>query len=417
MSGQINTNTVTNVVDSGAEPIQKTGSSADVTSFDELEALTTSPKSSPKSNKKQESKPKKDDEGKKSEKEEAHKKDDEPEITPDEVEQTSEKQDAKESSKEKASKESKSDKPKDGKTEVNQSVKTYKVRNGDNEMDLRSDTKLEVIVDGKKEQVSVQELINNHSGKENWGRKFQELDKQQKTFQSSKKALEDGIQHMVELSKTDALKSLEYFYEVTGQNGRELMKQVKDQILKYAEEFAKLSPQEREKREMDDELQYQRSKVSKYEAERAREAQEAELSNRIQATQNKYNLDKQTFVSRYEELVKLKSEGHFAGEVTPETVGEYHQYVVMDETVREVLNEVNPEMEDKQGAFKDLYDVWVKNPELTKAEITAIAHNVFGAQVQKKLAAKVKKTLPRGQTQSAPAKSKSSEPLFFDDLE
>lgn len=413
-------NAGTGIESSGSEPIVKTGSSADITSFDELESVVDAPKPSPRKAIENNGSGKSEPKGKAPKKEAPKKK--EASASDEREEDGSEENDSQEEDNdnrsEKDSEQKEKSKELDKKGDGSKSSvkpKTFKVKSGDQEIELRSDTQFEVTIDGKKVPVSAQDLLNEFSGKTNWGKKYQELDTERKSFENNKKELESGINRFVELSKSDPLAAVEYACDISGMDSRKMIQEIRNQFKMAFEEYAKLSPEQRQERELQDERDYYKTKLARHEADRAKQSQMAELDKRVQATIQKHNLDRANYVARYEELKQLQAQGVFGGEITPELVGEYHQEMERGRLINEVINEF-PDIENKDSAIKDLKAIWSQDPSLTIEQLKRIAVEVYGSDAARRLSKKVQKSRPVTAT-ATPKTSKTREPLFFDDLE
>jgi len=210
------------------EPIVKTGSTADAISFDQLEAITDSkgkphqdevPKARSAIQKKDENG---DDIEKKAKKQDKELDDDEPPK----VDKT---------------------KVKDGEEDPDApKIKTLKMKNGDEDLEVPSGAKIKVKVAGKEEDVDLQTLVNEYSGKTNWGRKFQELDTERKTFQAERQDLQSGIDELFDLAvtKNQPMDAVQMLSEMLGGDGIKTVTDLRERMFKEFEEYSKLTPEQ-----------------------------------------------------------------------------------------------------------------------------------------------------------------------------
>jgi hypothetical protein len=170
----------------GSEPITKSGSSSDFTSFDDLDNMpaTKTQRAKTASQDEEDERPAK-----------AKGKADADEADGDEDAGDAKVTKAKQALDEKR----KADEAKAAKGQP----KPYRVKLGDKDVDLPADTKLQVTVDGKPAEVSLSDLASEFAGKTNWGKKYQELDTERKTFQAERQDLQTGVDKLVNLSKDD----------------------------------------------------------------------------------------------------------------------------------------------------------------------------------------------------------------------
>jgi hypothetical protein len=342
------------------EPIVKTGSSADITSFDDLERVHSAPMD-----------PRPVEAGK-TEKVDAA------------VKAGPEKKVGKEDANAKETKE------KEGK-EVLKEAKILKVRSGDKDVDLRSDSVIEVTVDGKPEKVTLEDLRNEYSGKINHRRKFQELDTERKAFHSERQELQSGIDKIVKLSKESPESAVEYLCDILGEEPRVFMNRLREQFQVQIDEYAKLSPEERAQKELQEERDYYKNRADSQKADRAREVEQQSLKARVQATQKQFEMDDETYLKVYDLMGKSGKK-----DVEPEQVGEYYAEMTREIDTKEILKGVDPEMEPEalKAAIQELKEEWELHPKLTKKQVEFIAKEMFGPKTAKKLAAKVKKAPP-----------------------
>lgn len=411
-------------------PIVKTGSSSDLTSFEDLEnidAPTPQPAKSAKESLGSGSKggKKGKDNVSKKESQEEEESEDTDSVETKSKEKKGEKRDGddKEKDQEKDSEEKIDDKVKQEQDKdksapkVDKSIKPIKFKAGDQEVDVRPDSTVEVTIDGKKESVTVKDLLSNYSGKINHHRKYQELDNERKAFHAEKQELQSGIDNILNLAKTDKLAATEFIFNALGENGREVLKELEATIVAHYEELAQLTPEERAQRKIQEEADFQKKRADRYEHENTKARQRQELDKRVKAQQEKYNLSNEQFVKRYDELIQLQKLGKLDQEITPEFVGLYHQAVERNDQITGILDEVNPGLEDKEAAFNQLRETWANNPDLTAAQMKSIALEVYGSQAAVKLAKKIQRSSGGDKKFTPQPKKPEKEPFNFDDLE
>lgn len=391
---EINENTAT-----VAEPIVKTGSSSDPTSFDDLDALTTGSK---------DFKPHSDDVPKAKSQKERKDNEHEDEKPAKKAEPKEDDQDQKKVESKGEKKEADADAPK---------VKTVKFKNGDADLEVPAEAKVTVKVNGKDEIVDVQTLVNEYSGKTNWGRKYQELDTERKTFQAERQELQSGIDELFDLAVTQnkPMDAVQLLSDMLGGDGIKTVTELRQKMFKAFEEEMKLTPEQREIRKAQEERDLLKAKLSRQNALDAKKSEQTSLAKRVDEIKTKYGMDDARFSEIYQTLKKagnVKPE-----ELTPELIGQVHERWTQMDQVDEVVAELALEGESATSAKNALLKEWAIDKSLTKAQVKAIAAQVFGGKKQgSKLADKIKRN---GQAHGAPvntAKTKH-EPITFDDLE
>jgi hypothetical protein len=321
-----------------------------------------------------------------------------------------------------AGSEEEADKP-ESKEKIKQSgtekVKTLKVRSGDKDLELRTDTAFEVTIAGKKESVPLQDLLTNYSGKVDYSRKYSEFDKDKKSFHAEKKDLEDSLNRLYDLAtkQSNPKAAIMHLAETMGADGHETWKALVQEIRKTFDASKDLTPEQIKARELEEENEYLRKKGADKAAAEKTKADEAHVSDRVTAIREQHGIDEKTFFEIYNDLKDAVKQGQLKAEkLTPEFVGEYYAETKVLHDLGKMVSEVNPELPKKNEAVQELRKIMVQNPELSMKDIREIAAETFKPKKKgpSKFVEKVKQSRSSG---SASAATQENEPLTFDDLE
>lgn len=303
---------------------------------------------------------------------------------------------------------------KDGKEEkaaAGDKPKVLKFKNGDADLDVPANAKVTVKIEGKDETFEVQDLINEFSGKTNWGRKFQELDTEKKTFQTERQELNDSIDTLFKLAVTEnkPLDAVQYLADLLGGDGIATVMNLQKQMLSVLAEDSKLSPEQLEAKQAKQRADLLQKKFDNQKQTDAKKSEQAEIAKRVEAIKTKHSIDDKRFSEVYK---ALKESGVKEADLTPELVGDVHERWHRMDEVDEIAKEL--QIED-QVSIKKLYSEYLKDLTLTKAEIKAIAQQVFGGKKSS-----LKEKIDRnngGESKPAAKESKNkNDAFFFDDL-
>lgn len=376
----------------GEAQISKSGSSADALTFDDLENLG-SDQAEPKTKIDKELKVDTDKDDKKSEK----KADDKQDKSTDNAD--SKKSGLKKSPEEQAAEAAK--------------PKVLKLKNGDADLELPLNLKVPVKIDGKEEEVDVQTLINEYSGKTNFGRKAQELDTERKTFYAEKQELNDGINTLYDfaITKKDPMSAVAYLADMLGGDGIKTVMEIQSQMFKEFEELQKLTPEQRAAKQAEDRANLLQKKLDQGKSLEAKKTEQAGIAKRVEAIKTQYSMTDDQFKQVHETLKSMVD----PKDLTPELIGQVHQRWQQQDQVDELVAELNITDDKAKGI---LLGEWYKEPKLTKAQIKAIAEQVFKPTASKSKTA-LEKKLERNGGGNSPApktQTSSNEPLTFDDL-
>lgn len=347
------------------------------TSFDDLDSIVTDLKSKPQPEKKVEAKG--DDE-------------------------------AQEGSKEDSQKESK-----DNAKKVQKALQKWKAYRGEDKMELFGDTMVELKIDGKIEQVPLDEALRTYSGNKGFEKKFSAFNLERQKFESERKSMNENVDRVYKMAveEKNPRGAIEYLAELMGADPNQVYENMRKQIESQDAEFADLSPEERRIKELERELAWQKNR----EQSRHKDAQKAKertvLQQRVDKVMTDHGLTNEQFVSLYNEL---KSSGRVnEAEITPELVGHYNAQIKRQTDISSLVEEAKLDPEDALKAGRDLFDVWTQNPKLSLDDIKEILIEVYGGKAAKNLSRKVKSAKPVNTARPTPARSR--EPVLFDDID
>ena len=291
---------------------------------------------------------------------------------------------------------------------------------GDDEMEIAAETLFKHKVDGEDVDVSLQDLLNNYSGKVSYDKKFQEFSESKKEFNSYKEVYDKDIETInsyinnfsQKLKEKDALGALSYFAEFSGMEPHTFRRQLLEQITPEVDRLAQLSPEQLENEKLIQQNEYlenqRESEVNKRQEEQSRQ----ELLNEIKNLQEAHNISDDSFRSSYQELV----EGGFDGEITPDIVAEYYVHSAAFTKSEEVLNQINPELVQNDQIVESLQKVIVENPSFDDNDLVDIVQEVYGntkKEASKSVSKKVSQSEKKQETKVSKEKVNYTS---FDDL-
>lgn len=291
-------------------------------------------------------------------------------------------------------------------------IKTVKFKVGDKEDALPMDASVEVSVRGKKEFVKISDLTAEFSGKTDWNRKYSDLNKDKQEFTKQQTVLQGYVNELYDtmIEKKDAEGAIMLLAEAMGGNPIQVVTEFKKQLMGQVEAWSQLTPEERKVKELEEQLALRQRQEDSLTKARATQKESSEVESRTLSVIEKYGMDREKFVSYYQELKgKIPDD-----KLTPERIGEYHQTLERWDALSSTLDEVGADLgEKKDGAVEELLDLWAKQPDFTVSDIKEIAAEVYGSQRSKNLARKLKKSTP---TQTAKP-AKTDDPISWDEID
>ena len=370
----------------GVEPVILSGGESPA-SWDELESVTAKPKAETKP--KPESKEKKAPEGDEKPKKETVKDD----------------------------KQSSGKDTKDGEQleKAAQPVKMLKLKSGESEVELASDTKVPVKVEGKTVEVTLQEAINRYSQQSHLDKLYKTYKGEKEAFEQERKRINGALEksHDLLVKQKDLRGFLEYFGEAMGMDADELIQGTLGKLQSEVEELQQLTPEERRIRELDRELSRfkSRKEAEKQQAEKAKSR--AAIESQMKTVMEKHGLDQAAVVKAWDDLTSL---GHKPDDITPEFIGAYTVNMRRIETIESKLKEINPELGGNPEVVEQLAKYAIQT-DATEAEIAEAIAQLYGDTPEKKLTKKIEKNMKANSQKGSKAqKNPGSDPLFFDDI-
>lgn len=291
---------------------------------------------------------------------------------------------------------------------------------GEEEMELAAETLFKHKVDGEDVDVSLQELLNNYSGKVSYDKKFQEFSESKKEFDEYKTTYDKDIDLIngyindfaEKLKSNDAMGALSYFAEFSGMEPHTFKRQLLDQLAPEIERMSLLSPEQIENERLAQENNYLQQQQESEANKRQQEQSQGELLSEIKRLQEAHSISDDEFQGAYQELV----DGNFDGEITPEIVAEYYVHSAAFSKSEAILDQVNPDLVNNDQIVESLQKVVVENPSFDDNDLLEIVQEVYGSskkQASKAVSKKVAQAAPKQATEVSKEKQSF---VSFDEL-
>ena len=291
---------------------------------------------------------------------------------------------------------------------------------GDEEMEIAAETLFQHKVDGEDVDVSLQDLLNNYSGKISYDKKFQEFSENKQEFNKYKEDYDSEINLIngyindfaTKLKNNDALGALSYFAEFAGMEPHNFRRDLLNQLAPEIERRATLSPDQIENERLAQENEYLQKQQESETTKRGREQADQELANEISRLQEAHNISDDHFNEAFYEL----RDSDFEGQITPEVVAEYYVHSKAFTEAEGVLNEVNPSLVQNDEIVESLQKVIVDNPTFDHSDLLEIVQEVYGAEKEKSSKAVSKKITQAEKKQETKVSKEKESYSSFDDL-
>jgi hypothetical protein len=308
-------------------------------------------------------------------------------------------------------------------------VKKFKVKSGEEDFELRSDSLHTVKIDGKAEKVTYQDLVNGYSGSEAVKSRFDELAKTKQEFIAERNQfiqerdiLNGTVNDLVTELKTNPAQGLATLAELGGQNGVDFSNAFFENLIPLVREWAELSEDQRAFKE--EQMRVERDKKDVERTKRDVETQKsnAEIQREIDTLKHSHSIDDQEFSEAFFELETLQKEGKFEGVITPQTVANAVVDNRLENQVVGVLEVVRPSMVEDFEAIDDILDVLTEQDPAgnwSDDDIKKIVTESFpvGDPSEDELALNKKVRSSKDKSVGRDAKQPDHEVISFDELE
>ena len=264
------------------------------------------------------------------------------------------------------------------KTDSAKVIKKLLAKIGDSELEIAPDARFKHKVDSEEVEVTLQDLLNNYSGKQSWDKKFTELDKERQSHKADLENVNKYISEFAKKSKEDPVAALEFLASEIGLDPYEYRKTLRQQLTgKYAD-YVRMEQEQRAMYEQKEELEYLRSRreseSKRIEAEQAK----MELEQKFRSIQEAHAIsdERRSFLEK--ELV----EGYKL-EANPANVLELHNSLSRLEKVEKALSSVNPEFLNDDDKIIALESLLRGNSKMTDEQLSDMAKRLYGSKVEK----------------------------------
>jgi len=300
------------------------------------------------------------------------------------------------------------------KEEVKKEIKKVKSSFDGKELDLPAEAIIKHVVDGKEVEVSVQELLNNYSGKVPWDKKYSELSKERNHFKNEVKVVENYINDFRNLvHKNDMQGALSYFAEFAGVPPLEFKKQLRSSLLPQYEQYSKMSEEQKKVLEIKEENEFLKGKTESENRQRQAQQAHAALEQSISVIQETHKISDEDLVKAYDELVE-----NYKGEITPEVIGQYYVHKNAYSRTEQLISSMDPSLLQNEVVVETVAKIILQNPEFTDTDVSDLLKQTFKIEKKRSKSEVLTKKVKTGEKkeQKQINKNKSSSPFSFDEL-
>lgn len=301
--------------------------------------------------------------------------------------------------------------------------KKLRIKIGDDHFSLDSNAKLKVKVDGQNEEVSVQDLINNYSGKTAWDKKFTEIGNEKKTLTQKVQEVEQreasinaSLKPIFDLLKDpmkDPFEALELLVDMTGQDSYAFYKRSLETRLDELVNLSQMSDVEQKAYFL--EKQNERLlKSSEKRNQSDRESQQSkQLRDQVDQIRQAYGVSVDQYSEAFDELRSLMPDA----KMTHQQIVDYASIKPLSPKIEKILQPYKDEINDSDywGVVTSLARN-LRDKKFTEQEITKLVKDEYGISAPVKELNTKLNIGKNKQPQKKIEEEQSDRILSFDDL-
>ena len=261
-------------------------------------------------------------------------------------------------------------------------------------------------VNGKEQEVSLEELKSNYSGKVAYDKKFTELDKERKSFLAEKTEIENYVNEFRGIAdKQNMVEATKFLGQITGKSPNAVVNELITALAPEIERRYSLTDDELALENKNAEVKYNQEKL---EAERKqfeqKQSHEA-LQAKIDSAMSTHKISAEDWNQAIADLdARLPREEV----ITPELVTEFVQFGRASTTADSVLSSYQDgKFTEDAEVVKGLREIIIENPDFSNEDLVDILNESLNQsqkqEVEEKLTKKVSSSVTTTNTEDAPA--------------
>lgn len=286
--------------------------------------------------------------------------------------------------------------------EPEKKVRIFKAKVGESEVEIPEDAEFEIKVDGKMVKAKFADLQKHYSGTVSIEKKYETFKKEQDSLKTAQQQLDiekeslNGVLNSVfEFGKQrDPVKFIQKIVEFSDMDPAEFEVNLLDSLTPIVQNWAALSPEEKNLLVLQRKSKIQSEKLSKYEQEKQTTTAQREMEQKLVQLCQTENISEQEFVDNFNELARLKEGGHLQiAKIEPQHVVEYTKVRQAQSRVNLALEKVDASLIENRDVVSFLISEVRKEPDMSEADLDEIVQGAFGKGKKAKVEDRLNKKL------------------------
>lgn len=266
--------------------------------------------------------------------------------------------------------------------EEDSDVKSVKMKNGDKELSVPRDAQVEVTVNGKKETMSLQEVINKASGAINVDRENARIGRERKKlaedigkYKEQASKVNENLKIITEMQ--DPYEFCAYYGMMKGQDPAEVWQNMLGKTAEWVDKLGNMTEKERELHFENSAHRFRQKIADRQRTEHQMRQQAEQQRQTILTTLKDEGLTTEDYHNTLNELLEMDKRGEFP-EALLDADGNIDEMQVVNYTVAKqhqnriesIVEKINPKLKGEAGLLKNVSIAVLKTESLTGERMT-----------------------------------------------
>lgn len=299
-----------------------------------------------------------------------------------------------------------------------------RAKNG-RQVKVAKDATFEVKIDGKIENLTVQEVVNRASGAVAYDRKHTELGRERAALQQEKEKFEeytqvtnDNLAALTELAQNGTPEDfVQYYGALMGKDPHSLLEGIIGNAIKYAEQFSQMTDREKMLYNENRKFKFSQNLQKITQQREAKKQTDQKERAQVESRLSEEGLEMKDFLAAAQDVRQQIQAGKLKGTYSPLDIVEYASWLKTDSAVRDGIKAVNQSLlSDDEFVTKVSKAIsrtqTLEGGRMSPAEIRTFVKKAADAQkkgISESLTRKAARHVKSGKTNSKLASSRNQE--------
>ena len=257
--------------------------------------------------------------------------------------------------------------------ELVEEIKKLEAKFGEERLEIPQDAVLKVTIDGKEQEVSINELRNHYSGKVAWDKKFSELGVDKKKFTEEKTLVERYVNEFASLAnKKDFAGAMEYLAQMAGQNPLNFRRELRNQIINDHKQMLQMSEEQLKAFELKEENDFLKRQQESVNRNTEEHQTVQEMQNQLVQFQEAQKVSDEELLAAYDDL-----KASYQGEIGIDTLREYIDTSRAFDRATKAVESVSPLEAVNDEVLSSIAKIAVENPDFDSNELVEIFKEAY----------------------------------------